>query len=91
MRKKMIEKNIELSAELSRFLFEHPEFEKKIPLGAEVILLPDFDLELKRFNLEMGKKLEGKGVKVVYIKIEKLRSRVLSRIDGVKLETVAVR
>jgi len=86
----MIEKNIELSTELSRFLFEHPEFEKKIPLGAEIVLLPEFDLKLKRFNLAMGKKLEADGVKVIYIKIEKLRSRVLSRIDGIKLENVAV-
>jgi len=52
MEKKMIEKNIELSAEFSRFLFEHPELEKKIPLGAEVILLPEFNSELKKFNLE---------------------------------------
>jgi len=29
MEKEMIEKNIELSAEFSRFLFEHPEFGKK--------------------------------------------------------------
>jgi hypothetical protein len=41
MRKKMIEKNIELSAEFSRFLFEHPELEEKIPLGAEIIFLPE--------------------------------------------------
>jgi len=90
MREKMIEKNIELSAELSRFLFEHPEFEKKIPVEAEIILLPEFDLGLKRFNFEMGKKLEASGVKVIYVKIERLRSRMLSRIDGVKLETVEV-
>jgi len=59
-------------------------------LGAEIVLLPEFDLKLKRFNLAMGKKLEADGVKVIYIKIEKLRSRVLSRIDGIKLENVAV-
>jgi len=88
MEKKMIEKNIELSAEFSRFLFEHPELEKKIPLGAEVILLPEFNSELKKFNLEMGKKLKANGVKVIYVKIEKLKPKMLSRIEGVNLETL---
>jgi len=90
MEKEMIEKNIELSAEFSRFLFEHPEFGKKIPLGAEIILLPEFDLDLKKFNLELGKKLEANGVKVVYVKIEKLKPKILSRIEGVSLQSTAI-
>lgn len=90
MEKKMIEKNIELSTEFSRFLFEHPEFDEKIPLGIEIILLPEFDPELKKFNLEMGKKLEANRVKVIYVKIEKLKPKILSRIEGVNLETVSV-
>ncbi|WP_261341771.1 DUF5647 family protein [Candidatus Kuenenia stuttgartensis] len=36
--KEMIERNIELSAEFSRYLFEHPEVETKIPLDAKVVL-----------------------------------------------------
>jgi len=51
----MIELNIELSAEFSRYLFEHPEIEEKIPVDAEIILLPEFNKELKEFNLQMGK------------------------------------
>ena len=87
MKKKMIEKNIELSAEFSRFLFEHPELEEKIPLGAEIILLPEFNPDLKKFNLEMGRELEANGTKVIYVKIEKLKPKILSRIEGVNLET----
>ena len=41
--KKLIERNIELSAEFSRYLFEHPEIEEQIPMDAEIILLPEFD------------------------------------------------
>lgn len=44
--KELIERNIEISAEFSRYLFEHPELEEKLPVGAEVILLPEFDREL---------------------------------------------
>jgi len=87
MEREMIEKNIELSAEFSRFLFEHPEFEEKIPLGTEIILLPEFDAELKKFNLELGKKLEASEVKVVYVRIKELKPKTLSRIEGVDLES----
>ena len=45
--KEMIERNVELSAEFSRYLFEHPEIEENIPMEAEIILLPEFDQELK--------------------------------------------
>jgi len=83
----MIERNIELSAEFSRFLFEHPEIEGKIPVDAEVILLPEFDQELKEFNLQLGKDIEAEGGKVVYISIKEIRPKVLSRIDKIELES----
>lgn len=87
--KEMIEKNIELSAEFSRFLFEHPEIEEKIPVGTEIILLPEFDEELKEFNLRLGKDIETEGSKVVYISIKEIRPKVLSRIEKIELESVA--
>ena len=83
--KEMVKQNIELSTEFSRYLFDHPEFEEAIPPDAEIILLPEFDIELKDFNLELGRKLEASGTKVVYMKIENLRPKVLSRIEGVSL------
>ena len=51
--------------------------------------MPEFDPELKSFNLELGKKLESTGTKVVYIKIEKLRPKILSRMEGVRVELEA--
>ena len=83
----MIERNIELSAEFSRFLFEHPEMEGKVPVEAEVILLPEFDQELKKFNLQLGKNIEAEGGKVVYISIKEIRPKVLSRIDKIEVES----
>ena len=35
--KEMIERNIELSAEFSRYLFEHPEIEEEIPKTLSII------------------------------------------------------
>ena len=86
--KKMIEQNIELSAEFSRYLFEHPEIEEKIPVDAEIILLPEFNEELKEFNLQMGKKIENEGEKVIYIAIKEIRPKALSRIEKIELESI---
>ena len=86
--KKMIESNIELSAEFSRYLFEHPEVEESIPVNAEIILVPEFDRELKEFNLKMGKDIEAEGGKVVFVIIKKMRPKTLSRIEKIELESV---
>ena len=82
---KLIERNIELSTEFSRYLFEHPEIEDKIPLDAEIILLPKFDEELKVYNLKLGKNMEAKGEKVIYLEIKNIRPKILSRIEKVEL------
>jgi hypothetical protein len=86
--KEMIERNIEISAEFSRYLFEHPELEEKLPIGAEVILLPEFDRELKEYNLKLGKIIESEQGEVVYVAIRNMRPKLLSRIDDVRLEAV---
>jgi len=83
--KEMIERNIELSAEFSRYLFDHPDLEESIPRDAEIIFLPEFDSELKSFNVGLGEEIEGTGRKVVYVKIERIRPKIISRIEGVSL------
>jgi hypothetical protein len=87
--KRMVERNIELSAEFSRYLFEHPEIEEKLSVDAEVVLLPEFDKELKEFNLQLGKNIEKEGGKVIYISIKEIRPKKLSRIEKIELESMA--
>lgn len=84
--KQLIERNIELSAEFSRYLFEHPEIQSEIPSDAEIIFLPEYDLELKEFNLKIGKNEESEGFKVVYVTIKSLRAKTLSRIEEIELK-----
>ncbi|MBF0338641.1 MAG: hypothetical protein HQL05_12530 [Nitrospirae bacterium] len=83
---KMIKSNIELSAEFSRYMFEHPEIEDKIPIGAEIVLLPEFDKELKSFNLKLGKDIEAQGTKVIYVLIKEISPKASSRIKELELE-----
>lgn len=79
---KMTEKNIELSAEFSRYLFEHPEIESELPMDAEVVLLPEFDAELQTYNEKLGRAMETQGEKVAYVRVGRLRPKTLSRIES---------
>jgi hypothetical protein len=47
---------------------------------------PEFDSELKSFDQGLRNELESTGKKVVYVKIERLRPKIISRIGGVSLD-----
>ena len=79
---KMTGRNIELSAEFSRYLFEHPEIESSLPMDAEVVLLPEFDPELCAYNQQLGRAMEVQGDKVAYVRVGHLRPKTLSRIES---------
>jgi hypothetical protein len=83
---KLIEKNISLSIEFSKYIFEHPELEDKIPKGAQVVLLPEYDEELSAYNLMIAEKQREEGRPVVYVRIEKLLTPRLSRVSKAELE-----
>jgi len=78
----MTQKNIELSAEFSRYLFEHPEVEATLPADAEIVLLQEMDAELSVYNQTIGREMEARGEKVVYVRLGRLRPKVMSRIES---------
>jgi len=84
----LVEKNIELSAEFSRYIFEHPELTSQIPLGSEIILVPEYDSELREYNLSLGKRVEAEGGKVAYVAIKDIRPKSYSRLKSVELQSV---
>ena len=86
-----IEKNIELSAEFSRYLFDHPELSSQIPLDSELVLVPEFDDELREFNLSLGTRIEAEGGKVTYVVIKNIHPKSYSRLTDVELKRVANR
>jgi hypothetical protein len=82
----LVEKNIELSSEFSRYVFEHPEIEEQLPSEAEIVFVPKYDKELTEYNLSLARDLEAAGTKVIYVRIERLRPKIFSRIEGLELE-----
>ena len=84
--KELMEKNINLSIEFSKYVFEHPELEEKIPKGAQVVLLPEDDEKLRAYNLTIAERQREVGQSVVYVRIEKLLPPRLSRVSKAELE-----
>ena len=83
----MTQKNIELSAEFSRYLFEHPEVEATLPADTEVVFLPEIGSELSVYNQTMGREMEAQDEKVVYVRLGRLRPKVMSRIESLAVGT----
>lgn len=81
----IFERNLILSTEFDRYILEHPEFAEKIPLNAQVVLLPADDEELCRINVEIAEKQREAGQQVVYVHISGVAPQ-LSRLKDVSLE-----
>ena len=80
-----MKRNSELSIEFSKYVLEHPEIDELFNEGRVIIFLPEFDPELKEFNIEMGKNIEAEGGKVLYVKVKQLSPKITSRLIGVEV------
>ena len=82
-------RNSELSIEFSKYVLEHPEIDHLLTEGRVVVFLPEFDTELRDFNLKMAKEIESEGGKVLYVKVKQIAPKVPSRLIWVEIgETV---
>jgi hypothetical protein len=63
----------------------------QIPLDSELVLVPEFDAELREFNLSLGTKIESEGGKVTYVVIKNILPKSYSRLTDVELKQVAGR
>ncbi|MDN3515530.1 MAG: hypothetical protein NG747_14170 [Candidatus Brocadia sp.] len=79
-------KNSELSMEFSKYVLEHPEIEELLTEEKTIVFLPEFDPELKEFNLKMAKDIEAEGGKVLYVRIKQVFPKISSRLVGVEVE-----
>jgi len=78
-------RNSELSMEFSKYILEHSEMDDLLGEDAVVVFLPEFDSELKDFNMKMGKEVEAEGGKVLYIRVKQLSPKTTSRLIGVEV------
>jgi len=80
-----VNKNLDLSFEFDRYLFEHPQFAEKIPDNAVVVLLPEYDQKLRDYNLQVAQKNREPNQPLVLVEIASLRPQK-SRLVRPKLK-----
>lgn len=78
-------KNSELSIEFSKYVLEHPEIDDLLSGDKIIIFLPEYDPELRDFNIKLAKDVESEGGKVLYVKVKQLSPKVSSRLVGVEV------
>jgi hypothetical protein len=78
-------RNSELSIEFSKYVLEHPEMDEILTEETIVVFLPEFDVELRDFNLKMAKEIESDGGKVLYVKVNQIAQKISSRLIGVEI------
>lgn len=61
-----IERNMDLSFEFARGIFENPEILDEIPDGATLVLLPDDDPSLLQEKMELGMRALRRGEDVYF-------------------------
>ncbi|MCR4321366.1 MAG: hypothetical protein NUV74_13645 [Candidatus Brocadiaceae bacterium] len=66
-------KHATLVAEFDRYVVEHPEFAKKIPKNAQIILQVYGDDEYNNWSIQLSKKQREPGQTVVYVKVKGLK------------------
>ncbi len=79
--KEIFRRNLGLSTELDKYLLDHPDFAECIPRNALVVILPEWDPELREINLRLAEEQREPGQPVVYIRVEALlpsRSRLVN-------------
>ena len=88
-KKKLFEKNLVLTVEFNRYVIEHPEFAKRIPKDAIVVILPEYDKKLAEENLKIAKAQREKNQPIVLVRIKRLAPVRKSRLVKPKLEIVS--
>ncbi len=86
------QKQLELTAEFGKFVFEHPEIDDQIPDGACVYFEIEGETEFNRYSQTLAqRRKDEEGVPVVLVRVKGLAPRQGSRlIDPVIEPTPAV-
>jgi len=78
-------RNSKLSIEFSKYVLDHPEMDELLSDETIVIFLPEFDVELRDFNLKIAEEIQSEGGKVLYVKLKDMAHKISSRLVGVEV------
>lgn len=87
MTREMIDKNLDMMFEFTKYVLEHPEFAEKIPDNAVVIMQSEGDEAFNEWSKRLGEKQAGEAQPIIYVMIKRMEP-VRSRIEELELLTI---
>jgi hypothetical protein len=72
--KRVVERNIALLGEVMRYLLAEPQLLASLPEDFELVILPDDDPVLRRYNLELVDAYESAGKSIVFVRTKAART-----------------
>lgn len=84
------QKQLELTAEFGKFLFDHPEVDERLPDGAYVYFEVAGEPEFNRYNRELAERQQREeGVPIVRVRTKGLAAPQGSRLLDPVIEPIA--
>ena len=81
-------KQLELTAEFGKFVFDHPEIDERLPDGAFVYFQIDGEIEFNEYSRELAKRQhKTEGVPVVLVRVQGLTPPQGSRLIDPVIDT----
>ena len=72
--KHVVERNIALLGDVMRYLLAEPQLLASLPENFELVILPDDDPVLRRYNLELVDAYESAGKPIVFVRTKATRT-----------------
>jgi hypothetical protein len=82
-------KQLELTAEFGKFLFDHPELEDRVPDGAYVYFEVSGESDFNRFSRDLAERRQRDGVATLLVRVKGLAPPQGSRLIDPVLEPLA--
>ena len=78
--RRVVERNIALFSEVMRYLLDEPHIIESLPESFELVILPDDDPVLRRYNLELLEAFDAADKPVVFVRLKSTRSATPSQL-----------
>jgi len=79
--RKVVERNIALFGEVVQYLLDKPQIIESLPDNFELVILPDDDPALRRYNLELLETFDAVDKPVVFVRLRSACTAVPSQLQ----------
>lgn len=77
--RRVVERNLALFGEVMQYLLAKPQIIESLPDNFELVILPDDDPVLRRYNLELMNTFDNGEKPVVFVRLKSSRTALISQ------------